>query len=65
MKHKPTIFVDDSESGATKIQNFTKLALLLCNLHLLVDQRRDVIGLSHALAAYEADMAAAVGHLDV
>ena len=32
VEQEPPIFVDDTESGGTKIQNFAKLALLLRQL---------------------------------
>ncbi len=46
-------------------ENFPKLALLFDDLRLVLGQRGDVVDPEHALAADEADVAAAIGDLHV
>ena len=41
VKQKATVFIDDIEPGGAVIQDFAKLTLLLSNLRLMLDQRRD------------------------
>jgi hypothetical protein len=65
VKYEPPVFINDGKARGAQVHNFTKLALLLGNLHLLLDQGRNVIRPSHALTAYEADMATAVGNLNL
>ena len=59
------VLVDDAHGGRTVIQDFAKLAFLLHDLELVLGQRGDVVDPEHPLAADEADVAAAIGHLRV
>jgi hypothetical protein len=65
VKQNASIVVDHAHSRRAVVEDFAKLPLLLHDLKLVLGQGGDVIDPQHALAADEADVAAAVGDLRV
>ncbi len=65
VEQKPAVLIDDIERRRAIFEDLTELPLLLGDLRLALAERRDVVDPQDALAADEADVAAAVGDLGV
>jgi hypothetical protein len=65
VEQKPAVLIDDIERRRAIFDDLTELPLLLGDLRLALAERRDVVDPQDALAADEADVAAAVGDLGV
>ena len=65
VKQDASVFVDHAHRRRAEVQNFVKLALLLDDLRLVLDERGDVVNPQHALAAGKADVPTLIGDLHV
>src|SRR3974390_2607999 len=65
VKQEPPLFVDNTDHSRAIVEDFTKLALLFGNLHLVLRKRGDVIHPKNALAAHKTDLPSVIGDLHV